>query len=95
MAFTDAGSQLGQSLGEKCDIWSKRLSGVLKLYDNAALCQFRNVAERKVKILKKLSRMGISGSLDLKSPLPPSDLIPTTVSWSRRRTVSIASPTLI
>ena len=23
MAFTDAGSQLGQSMGEKCDIWSK------------------------------------------------------------------------
>ena len=26
MAFTDAGSQLGKSLGEKCDTWSKRLT---------------------------------------------------------------------
>ena len=61
MAFTDAGSQLGKSLGEKCDIWSKRLAGILKLYNNSALCQFRNVAEREVRILKKLSKMGISG----------------------------------
>ena len=31
------------------------------MYNNSALCQFRNVAERKVRILKKLSKMGISG----------------------------------
>ena len=61
MAFTDAGSQLGKSFGEKCDIWSKRLAGIIKLYNNSAMCQFRNVAERKVRILKRLSKMGISG----------------------------------
>ena len=61
MGFTDAGSQLGKSLGKKCDFWSRKLAGIIKLYNNAAMCQFRNVCERKVRILKRLSRMGISG----------------------------------
>ena len=57
MAFTDAGSQLGKSLREKCDFWSMKLAGIIKLYNNSAICQ----CERKVRILKKLSKMGISG----------------------------------
>ena len=61
MAFTDAGSQLGKSLGEKCDFWSMKLAGIIKLYNNSAMCQFRNVCERKVRILKRLSKVGISG----------------------------------
>ena len=61
MAFTDAGSQLGKSFGEKCDFWSMKLAGIIKLYNNSAMYQFRNVCERKVRILKRLSKMGISG----------------------------------
>ena len=61
MGFTDAGSQLGRPLGKKSDIWSLRLAGMIKMFNNAAMCQYRNVCERKVKILKRFSKMGISG----------------------------------
>ena len=61
MGFTDAGSQLGKTLGKKSDFWSLRLAGMIKMFNNAAMCQYRNVCERKVKILKRFSKMGISG----------------------------------
>ena len=60
MGFTDAGSQLGRTLGKKSYFWSLRLAGMIKMFNNAAMCQYRNVCERKVKILKRFSKMGIS-----------------------------------
>ena len=61
MGFTDKGSQLGKSLGKKNDIWSLKIAAMIKIFNNAAMCQYRNVCERKVKILKRFSKMGISG----------------------------------
>ena len=48
-------------LGKKSDFWSLRLAGVIKMFNKAAMCQYHNICERKVKILKRLSKMGISG----------------------------------
>ena len=61
MGFTDAGSQLGRTLGKKSDFWSLKIAAIIKIFNNAAMCLYRNVCERKVKILKRFSKMGISG----------------------------------
>ena len=61
MGFTDKGSQLGKTLGKKSDFWSLRIAGMIKIFNNSAMCQYRNVCERKVKILKRFIKMGISG----------------------------------
>ena len=37
------------------------MSGMIKIFNNAALAQFRNVCEHKVRILKRLLKMGITG----------------------------------
>lgn len=50
---------MGQMLGKKNEFWSVKLSGMIKIFNNAALAQFRNVSERKVKMLKQLLKMGI------------------------------------
>ena len=57
-AYTDKGSQLGQMLGKKNEFWSVKLSGIIKIFNYASLAQFRNVCERKVKMLKRLLKWG-------------------------------------
>ena len=61
MGFTDKGSQLGKTLEKKSVFWNLRIAGMIKIFNNDAMCQYRNVCERKVKILKRFSKMGISG----------------------------------
>merc|ERR1711867_321677 len=60
-AFTDKGSQLGKILGDTKNYWSEELGKKLKVYNNLASCQFRNVCERKVRTFKRLLKMGIMG----------------------------------
>ena len=60
-AYTDKGSQLGKMLGKRNDYWSTKLCGMIKIFNNAALAEFRNVCEHKVRILKRLLKMGITG----------------------------------
>ena len=38
-----------------------KLDGIIKIYNNAAMAQFRNICERKVRILKRFLKMGLSG----------------------------------
>ena len=61
-AYTDKGSQLGKMLGNKSNYWSERLAGTMKIFNNLAMAQYRNICERKVKILKRLLKMGIMGN---------------------------------
>ena len=48
-AFTDKGSQLGKILGDTKDYWSAKLGGKMKVFNNLASCQYRNVCKRKVR----------------------------------------------
>ena len=57
----DKGSQLGKMLGKRNDYWSTKLEGVIKIFNIAALAQFRNVCERNVRIVIRFLKMGISG----------------------------------
>ena len=61
-AYTDKGSQLGKMLGNKNNYWSERLAGTMKIFNNLAMAQYRNICERKVKIMKRLLKMGIMGN---------------------------------
>ena len=61
-AYTNKGAQLGKMLGNKSDYWSERLAGIMKIFNNLAMAQYRNICERKVKILKRLLKMGIMGN---------------------------------
>ena len=60
-AYTDKGSQLGKILGETSDYWSERLGGTIKVFNNLASCQYRNVCKRKVQTFKRFLKMGIMG----------------------------------
>ena len=53
MGFTDRGSQLGRTLGKRSDYWIVKIAGMIKIFNNAAMSQYRNICERKVKILKR------------------------------------------
>ena len=61
MGYTDKGSQLGKTLGKKSDFWSLKIAGMIKIFNNSMMCQYRNICERKVKILKRFLKMGMSG----------------------------------
>ena len=37
------------------------VAGMIKIFNNTAMSQYRNICERKVKILKRFLKMGISG----------------------------------
>ena len=52
---------MGRILGRRSDYWSTKLDGIIKFYNNAAMSQFCNICERKVRILKRFLKMGLSG----------------------------------
>ena len=58
--FTDKESQIGRTLGKRSDFWSLKIAGMIKIFNNAAMSQYRNICERKVKILKRFLKMGLS-----------------------------------
>ena len=58
-ANTNKRSQLGKILGKTIDYWSERLGGTIKVFNNLASCQYRNVCERKVQTFKCFLKMGI------------------------------------
>ena len=49
-------------LGNTSNYWSERLAGTMKIFNNLASCQYRNICERKVRTMKRLLKMGIMGS---------------------------------
>ena len=49
-------------LGNKNNYWSERLAGTMKIFNNLAMAQYRNICERKVKIMKRLLKIGIMGN---------------------------------
>ena len=49
-------------LGNTSNYWSERLAGTMKIFNNLASCQYRNICERKVQTMKRLLKMGIMGS---------------------------------
>ena len=52
---------MGRIIGRRSDYWSTKLDGIIKIYNNAAMSQFRNICEHKVRILKRFLKMGLSG----------------------------------
>ena len=58
-AFTDKGSQRGKILGKTKNYWREQLGRKLKVYNNLASCQYRNVCKRKVRTFKRLLKMGM------------------------------------
>ena len=60
--FSDGGSQLsGNILGEKRNFYQISLRKMWSIWNNTAYSQFRNIAEMKIKTLKKLIKEGIFG----------------------------------
>ena len=60
--FSDKGSQLsGNILGEKRSFYQRSLKKLWAFHNNTGYGQFRNIAEMKIKTLKKMIRQGIFG----------------------------------
>jgi hypothetical protein len=60
--FSDKGSQLaGSILGEKRSFYQRSLRKLWGVWNNTAHGQFRNIAEMKIKVLKRMIRQGIFG----------------------------------
>ena len=60
--FSDKGSQLaGRILGQKRTFYQQSLQKLWGVFNNTGHAQFRNIAEMKIKLLKKLIRQGIFG----------------------------------
>ena len=58
--FTNKGSQPGRTLGKRSNYWSVKIAGMIKIFNNAVMSQYRNICERKVKILKRFLKMELS-----------------------------------
>ena len=60
--FSDGGSQLAAKLlGQKRHFYQKSLKKLWGVHNNTAYSQFRNIAERKISIVKRLIKEGIFG----------------------------------
>ena len=60
--FSDGGSQLSERiLGEKRNFYQISLRKMWAIWNNTAYSQYRNIAEMKIKTLKKLIKEGIFG----------------------------------
>ena len=60
--FSDSGTQLAAAiLGEKKSFYQERLGRLWAVTNNTPYSQFRNVAERKISMLKKIMKQVLSG----------------------------------
>ena len=67
--YSDSGTQLAAAiLGEKKSFYQERLGRLWAVTNNTPYSQFRNVAERKISMLKKIMKQVLSGLQTLSPP---------------------------